>query len=127
MKSVPPAPPYCSGTSIPISPRSKYLGRRVGSILPAFSISATRGRTSSSANAATASRNMTSSSERSVRAVGEDVVSVCTYADACSLENDFGQLLVQPERRRHAEAHLRETPCDVRDHPRDVRRRMTSW
>src|SRR5215210_1644632 len=108
MKSEPPAPPYSSGTSIPMSPRSKYLGSSTGSILPAFSISATRGRTSSSAHAATASRNMISSSERSVSAEAEELVSVGMDADARSLEHDLGQLLVQSERRCDAEGHLRK-------------------
>src|ERR1700755_272509 len=76
MNRFPPAPPYCSGTSIPIKPSSKYLGSKAGSIFPAFSISITRGRTSSSANAATASRNIVSSSERRVSAE-EVVVSDC--------------------------------------------------
>jgi hypothetical protein len=60
--SEPPAPPYRSSTSIPMSPRSKYLGTSSGSNFPARSIVFTRGATSSAANAATASRNMISSS-----------------------------------------------------------------
>src|SRR5215210_2800189 len=108
MNSVPPAPPYCSGTSMPMSPSSKYLGRSAGSILPAFSISATRGRTSSWANEATASRNMSSSSERSVSAELEEVVSVCMGANASPFEDDLGQLLVQSESGRHAECHVRK-------------------
>src|SRR6266550_4729982 len=121
MNSVPPAPPYWSGTSIPMRPSWKYLGSSAGSIFPAFSISATRGRTSSSANAATASRNMISSSERRVSADGEVVVvSVGIDTDSGSLEHHFGKLLVQTERRCHAEGNVRKRSGDCGDHPRDV-------
>jgi len=64
--NVPPAPPYCSGTSIPMRPSSKYFGKSSGSIFDARSIACTRGRTSSFAKPATASRNICSSSERIV-------------------------------------------------------------
>ena len=66
--SDPPAPPYCSGTSMPINPSEKYCGMSAGSRRPARSIARTRGRTSSSANSDTAARNMTSSSESVVNA-----------------------------------------------------------
>src|SRR5450756_1836521 len=70
---------------MPMSPSSKYLGRSAGSILPAFSISADRGRTSSSAKAATASRNIVSSSERRVSADGEAVASAGMSMDSLAL------------------------------------------
>ncbi|MDZ7631466.1 MAG: hypothetical protein U5K74_08995 [Gemmatimonadaceae bacterium] len=73
----PPAPPADSGNSMPIRPISKYFAMTAGSIFPASSIARTRGATSSAANAATASRNMVSSSESWVsagRAVGLSVI-----------------------------------------------------
>src|SRR5688500_20405274 len=106
MKRLPPEPPYSSGTSIPMSPSSKYFGIRAGSILPACSIVLTRGRTSSSANPATASRNMTSSSERIVSA--DAVVSVCMGGHVCPLEHYLGELFVEPERRQIGRASCRE-------------------
>src|SRR3954468_4196163 len=66
---------------MPINPSSKYFGSSVGSILPAFSISITRGRTCSSANAATASRNMISSSLSSVSA-DDAAVSIVTRSSS---------------------------------------------
>src|SRR4051794_29455768 len=73
--SEPSEPPYCSGTSIPMRPISKYCFTRAGSILPARSIACTRGFTSSAAKAATASRNAVSSSERTVSGGRETSVS----------------------------------------------------
>src|SRR5258708_94811 len=64
--SEPPAPPYCSATSMPISPIPKYCDTSAGSILPARSIAPTRGFTSSAAKLATASRNASSSSDNIV-------------------------------------------------------------
>ena len=51
-------------------PSSNNCGMSAGSSLPARSIAWTRGRTSSSANSATAERNMTSSSVSDVSAAG---------------------------------------------------------
>src|SRR5438876_6067301 len=122
MKRLPPAPPNSSGTSIPMRPRSKYLGSSAGSIFPAFSISATRGRTCSSAKAATALRNMISSSERRVSAPpdGEVVVSVGIDTNVRSLENDFRQFFVQAERGCHTEGDARKRSRDCRDQARDI-------
>src|ERR1019366_6487808 len=64
--SDPPPPPYFSGTWIPIIPSSKYFGISSGSIFPARSMAATRGRISPSTNDATASRNALSSSLRTL-------------------------------------------------------------
>src|SRR6478735_7298553 len=66
--SEPAAPPYSSGTSIPMSPISKYCRTSAGSMRPARSISSTRGFTSEAANDATASRKAISSSDSSVSA-----------------------------------------------------------
>src|SRR5450759_5527157 len=77
---------------MPMSPSSKYFGSSAGSILPAFSISADRGRTSSSAKAATASRNIISSSERRVSADGEAVASAGMSMDSLALYQIRGRL-----------------------------------
>src|SRR6185312_13884466 len=74
---VPAAPPYSSGTAMPIRPSSKNSGINSGSSFPARSIACTRGRTCSSANAETASRNMLSSSDSTVsgaRAASRSIV-----------------------------------------------------
>src|SRR6266550_3373495 len=111
MNRVPPAPPYCSGTSIPIRPSSKYLGISAGSIFPAFSITITRGRTSSAANAATTSRNISSSSESSVSAE-EVVVSACiALPDSrlnCAGTHHWIAVLASP--RRFELRHVAERP-----------------
>jgi hypothetical protein len=52
---LPAAPPNCSPTSMPMRPRSNAARMSAASRWEAFSISATRGRTSASAKAATAS------------------------------------------------------------------------
>src|SRR5947207_253039 len=120
MNRLPPAPPYCSGTSMPINPSSKYLGSKAGSMRPAFSISITRGRTCSSANAATASRNMISSSERSVSAAAA-TASVCiSLPDArlqCGWPHHGVSNLASP--RRPELWHVAEWPVDA-----PLRRRM---
>ncbi len=107
-----------------MSPSWKYFGSSAGSILPAFSISATRGRTSSCANAATASRNIVSSSERSVSADGGAVVSVGIDSNAGSLKDDRSQLFMQSKRWSHTESHARELLCNFADHAWNVRSRM---
>src|ERR1700680_4523099 len=109
---------------MPMSPSSKYFGSSAGSILPAFSISATRGRTSSSANAATTSRNIVSSSERSVSADGEAVVSVGIDPDAGSLKDHFRQFVVQSERWSHTIPHPRARLSNLGHHSWNVRSRM---
>src|SRR5436190_7595374 len=68
MNRDPPAPPSCSGISIPMMPSSKNLGMRVGSSWAACSIACTRGRTSLSAKSRTAAWNIRSSSESCVSA-----------------------------------------------------------
>ena len=67
MKKVAPAPPWRSGISIPMIPSSKHASISSRGILASRSIFATTGRSSASANWRTWSRNICSSSERSVR------------------------------------------------------------
>src|SRR5438874_1473592 len=69
IRRLPPAPPWHSGMSIPMSPSSKHLASRAGSTVEARSIAATRGRTSRSAKSRTVPRNSSSSSDSLVRGV----------------------------------------------------------
>src|ERR1043166_1680516 len=66
-KNLPPLPPNCSGISIPINPSWKKSWTKLLSKTPFSSISLTSGRSFSSANWRTLSRNKISSSLRLVR------------------------------------------------------------
>ena len=69
-KKVPPAPPWASGTSMPITPSSNSRSMRARGILACSSISRTSGLISRAANSRTLSRNSASSSARRVSGAG---------------------------------------------------------
>ena len=66
LKNVEPAPPYCSGTSMPMMPSSKKLLMRSGDIVASWSIWWTSGRIRSTAKSRTLCWNICSSSDSSV-------------------------------------------------------------
>src|ERR1041385_3549917 len=80
LKNVEPAPPHCSGTSMPMIPSSKKLEMSDLSIAASWSILATSGRIFSVAKSRTLSANICSSSDRTVRGVaaGSSVAVVMT-------------------------------------------------
>src|SRR6266567_1503695 len=80
-KNFPPAPPYCSGISIPISPSWKNCSISRLSKTPFSSISLARGRTFSSANCRTLSRKRVSSSVSEVMGAGADCKTVSGIGD----------------------------------------------
>ena len=97
-------------------PSSKYLGSSAGSILRRLLHLRARAGALPLRRSRDGVAEHASSSERSVSAVGDEVVSVCTDADAGSLQNDLGQLLVQAERWGDAEADLRIPARHLGDH-----------
>src|ERR1043166_7032422 len=134
MASEPPAPPYSSGTSMPIRPGPKNSLTSAGSSLASRSICCTSGRTYPSANPATASRKSTSSSERRGRGRGAAASVIIDRArsafarhrprddQAGALGDDLGELLMDTERVGHAESHAGKRGGGFADHAWDVAR-----